>query len=362
MAALTVSLMEKVTAHPTGGVEDVKTLYQALDAVDGVDADLAWIGRDIPSLAQRLQGGVPLEAQRAGYFLEHRRIETYLEELGPDIILTQTQPSYAAVRYAEENDATVVLFLRAYELLYHGGYNRHGSNLASRLANAVIRPFNRHRSDHCLDHADVRVANSGFVRDEYARHAGASSTVVTPPIDPEQYRVEDHGDSILHVNPARKKGIRTTMAVARQMPDQEFLVCGAPARDDIRRELERIDNVTLLGYIDDIRDAYRRSKLVLMPSQWPEPFGRVPIEAGISGIPTICSDRGGLPEAVGDDRLVVREDRPEAYVRTLRSVLDDYGSYADAAEQHAREHTVDAALASLQDAINSGTDRDIDWR
>ena len=54
----------------------------------------------------------------------------------------------------------------------------------------------------------------------------------------------------------------------------------------------------------DPRDFYRVSRVVLMPSLWRESLGRVPIEAMANGIPVLASDRGALPETLGDAGFV----------------------------------------------------------
>jgi len=41
-----------------------------------------------------------------------------------------------------------------------------------------------------------------------------------------------------------------------------------------------------------------------MPSLWRESLGRVPIEAMANGIPVLASDRGALPETLGDAGFV----------------------------------------------------------
>jgi glycosyltransferase involved in cell wall biosynthesis len=42
----------------------------------------------------------------------------------------------------------------------------------------------------------------------------------------------------------------------------------------------------------------------LMPSLWRESLGRVPIEAMANGIPVLASDRGALPETLGEAGFV----------------------------------------------------------
>lgn len=76
------------------------------------------------------------------------------------------------------------------------------------------------------------------------------------------------------------------------------------------------------------------ARVLLMPSRWPEPFGRIPVEAGISGIPTLVADRGGLPEAVGVPGLVAQEN---TWRESVEQVLSDIGMYRKKVKQAAEE-------------------------
>jgi glycosyltransferase involved in cell wall biosynthesis len=295
----------------------------------------------VPSFTHRYEHALPLEVQRAGYYLERRRVERELRRVNPDFILTQTQTGYPAVRYGDNHDATVILFLRAYELLYDEAYTHRGNRAASKAVNAVFRPINKRFADYCLQHADVLVANSGFVADAYEQWCGRRPEHIIDFVDTDSYRVSETGDAILHVNPCQKKGIDVTLNVARRLPDHRFIVTGTPETAEIEEAMANLENVEHVGYVDDIRNVYRQAKLVVMPSRWPEPLGRIPIEAGISGIPTVAADRGGLPEAVGDGGVLIESYQADAYVDAIQTVLDDYDRYSAAAAQHAATLDVD---------------------
>lgn len=47
-------------------------------------------------------------------------------------------------------------------------------------------------------------------------------------------------------------------------------------------------------------DMMYSAKAVVMPSVWPEPFGRIPVEANRLGVPAIASDRGALREIINE--------------------------------------------------------------
>ena len=70
--------------------------------------------------------------------------------------------------------------------------------------------------------------------------------------------------------------------------------------------------------LEQLYKSMSRARAVIMPSVWPEPFGREPVEANRLGTPAVVTNRGGLPETVvdGETGLVV-EPNPEALARAL---------------------------------------------
>jgi glycosyltransferase involved in cell wall biosynthesis len=52
------------------------------------------------------------------------------------------------------------------------------------------------------------------------------------------------------------------------------------------------------GWSDELPGVYNAIDLLAVPSHWPEPFGRVSVEAQACGTPVVCSDAGGLPETL----------------------------------------------------------------
>src|SRR5206468_7377438 len=48
-------------------------------------------------------------------------------------------------------------------------------------------------------------------------------------------------------------------------------------------------------------DYFALTRILVVPSVWKEPFGRVAAEAMINAIPPLVSNRGSLPQVVGGD-------------------------------------------------------------
>jgi len=104
----------------------------------------------------------------------------------------------------------------------------------------------------------------------------------------------------LFVNPAAVKGIDFLMELAKKMPNENFLICGNWGSS---APLNLPKNVQSLSRQNSLSPIWPRVKGLLMPSQWEEAFGRMPLEAMAHGAVVIASQRGGLPESVGTGGL-----------------------------------------------------------
>jgi glycosyltransferase involved in cell wall biosynthesis len=108
-----------------------------------------------------------------------------------------------------------------------------------------------------------------------------------------------------------------------------------------------------MGWVKDMKGAYGRARLLIGPSIWPEPFGRVFIEAAASGIPSVASARGGIAEAVGEGGILIDDIFDiNRWVEALRHFEDPdtYAAYRENARENARNFT---AQASLEQFIRS---------
>lgn len=90
------------------------------------------------------------------------------------------------------------------------------------------------------------------------------------------------------------------------------------------------ENIRMHGQLDYEKTLKKISeaKVLVAPSLWEEPFGRVALEALMLGIPVICSESGGLSEIV-DHKMngLVVKSTPQKVSSALRHVLSHYGQY-----------------------------------
>ena len=182
---------------------------------------------------------------------------------------------------------------------------------------------------------DVLFTASQFARADLSRRFGRDSHVLYPPVDVESYRTPRREECVTMVNPIPVKGVEIALALAEALPRQEFLFVEGWGTDPaVVERIERLPNATYLRKQLDMRAVYARTRVLLVPSQWQEAFGRVVVEAQASGIPVIASRTGGLPEAVGAGGILVDDYRnPASWLTALQGLLEDPSARRDLSEK-----------------------------
>ena len=97
-----------------------------------------------------------------------------------------------------------------------------------------------------------------------------------------------------------------------------------PAQEDLIASLGIAGWIESLGTLPDgeLADLYRTSDVLVMPSLH-EGFGLPILEAMASGTPVVASNRGSLPEVVGDAGLMVEPEDIEAIADAVIRLTTD---------------------------------------
>jgi len=231
-----------------------------------------------------------------------------------DLVMTQGNLAPVCVQTAQNRDIPSFYFVRSLLITGYGQYDFHKCTVANVIqcdfGAKVQYPFLRETADahrRAVKNAETVIANSSFVANSIAERYGVEPEIIYPPIQFKDYCVEKSGNQIVMINPRTKyKGGDIFLDLATEWSEEEFLIVGNMYKE-MRRQIAEMDNVDTLGWCDDMREAYRRAKVVVVPSRYEEPFGRVAAEPMVSGIPVVVSNRGGLPEVVGDAGEVVSD-------------------------------------------------------
>ncbi|WP_162145131.1 glycosyltransferase family 4 protein [Kineococcus radiotolerans] len=123
--------------------------------------------------------------------------------------------------------------------------------------------------------------------------------------------------------------IRALAHVRRSFPEVHLEIAGTGSyQEDLVRMVEDLglgEHVRFLGQLDldGVADLYARSRVVAMPSVWPETFGKAGVEALSVGRPVVASGVGGVFDWLEHEvnGLIVEpgdvEDLSEALLRVL---------------------------------------------
>lgn len=109
---------------------------------------------------------------------------------------------------------------------------------------------------------------------------------------------------ITMINPSLEKGAALALQIANQskaqFPNLTYLMVESRSgQTDVEGYINNanlLQNVWWVQRQRDMKQVYRRTALLLVPSLWFEAAGRVVAEAQLSGIPVLATDSGGIPE------------------------------------------------------------------
>ena len=117
---------------------------------------------------------------------------------------------------------------------------------------------------------------------------------------------ERHPQYVTFINPEASKGSYVVARIAQELavrrPDIPILVVEGRRKAQTLKQLglEHLPTLRMMPNTSDPRQFYGVTKIMLVPSLWNESFGLAAAEAMANGIPVLASNRGSLPEIVGD--------------------------------------------------------------
>jgi glycosyltransferase involved in cell wall biosynthesis len=191
--------------------------------------------------------------------------------------------------------------------------------------------------------ANLIIANSNWIK-KTIKVSSKPITVVYPPTISNRYEVKKTGNSITLINMNENKGGKLFWQLARLLPSYNFIGVKGAYGKQVEYE-KKLPNVTILDNTPDIQEVYKESRIVLMPSNY-ESWGRVAIEAGCSGIPTIASPTPGLKESLDYAGIFADVDNVADWVDAIKMLdnKENYKKYSELSKKRSEEVTNDFYL------------------
>jgi len=152
---------------------------------------------------------------------------------------------------------------------------------------------------------------SRYLTGVYGDKIGLVSTPLEPPLDwSTVVAPSDSRAFVTFVNPAPHKGLflfaRLADMLGSRRPDIPVLVVqsgqsGGSLNNIPGIDFSRYPQVMAAPPVQTPREYFALTRILLVPSIWEEPFGRVAAEAMVNGIPPVVSNRGALPDVIDGD-------------------------------------------------------------
>ncbi|MET9964897.1 glycosyltransferase [Streptomyces sp. NPDC006356] len=206
-------------------------------------------------------------------------------------------------------------------------------------------------------HPHYGLAVSEFVLRQAPQTDGTRLAVLYPPFAPPQpsSHVSRTG-SVLMVNPIPAKGSDLLHQLIRVMPEQHFTL--VEGWWNTAAQFAAYPNVTFVPRVYDMSPLYRGHRLLLVPSTVEDAFPRVIIEAALHGTPSIGTDRGGIPEAIGTTGIVLPHTAgPQVWAEAIRAAgHETLGEQARQQAAHlARPRLPDLETLGIYPAANASS-------
>ncbi|MFQ9193298.1 MAG: glycosyltransferase family 4 protein [Candidatus Gastranaerophilaceae bacterium] len=274
-------------------------------------------------------------------FKMNKDVRKVVDMIEPDIIHTQNlvSMSYWIWKYAKSKNMPVVHTLRDYWLLdpttnigqtseplvkYFRKYHRY---MSDNYVTMVTAP-----SDRTLEIFKDNNYFSGCPAVRVVNAIPLNYELLTECLKEKSERDENKISFIFAGHLSENKGIKILInAFLKSNTEASLIICGTGELEEWIRE-KKDKRIIMLGRLrqQDLFEQYRKADVQIVPSVWEEPFGRIVIEAAQYGLPTIGSNRGGIPEIikqlqygvvydVSEDRLIelIKKYSNREYLRKI---------------------------------------------
>ena len=262
------------------------------------------------------------------------RALAFLDAFQPDVLLVYGGRRYeqSMLLQARKRGIKTIFYL------VHAGYNK-------------IEQFT---------HVDLIVTDTQATQDLFAQRFGFDAKVIgkfiEPPVRSPSPRPANY---VTFVNPSAEKGVtlflRIAELAAQVAPSMRFLVVESRSSLSVAEQrtglsVDRFRNIKRVGLQRDMSDVFAATRVLLVPSLWHDSGPRVVVEALALGIPSVVSNRGGIPELVGNAGTIIDPPAPLVadhwlvpplsdaipWVEAIRILLEDEVAY-DACRRMALE-------------------------
>lgn len=265
-----------------------------------------------------------------------KQLKRILEQVQPDIVHTQNFFPTALLKCVKKRGISTVHTLRDYFMLDP----KSNLNASPKMIVVLHRLYQRFYLDRYLDvvTAPSEIILKRHVERDFFKTCRTKviHNAVRLNIEETSCYIEgkkNRTDKTVHFLYAGRlvklKGIDLLLTTFREirLDHIRLTVCGSgPLQDDVEQVCAQDTRICYKGQLSatDLSKEYVAADVVIVPSLWEEPFGRIVIEAAQYGNPVIGSNRGGVTEIIKHSGFgsVFAYDDAEDLQRQIRLFAD----------------------------------------
>ena len=258
-----------------------------------------------------------------------RSVLNLLKRIMPDVVLATTSTVAVAAQASKMHGVPMGAVVRAMENMPNHGWKWSAfspSGLIKYISHKVTIGW---PGENEIEYADFFIANSEFLRDKYLKEfPGKKNCIVYPSLSIQlvQSEFSKKIKSVMMVGVSEEKGFNIFCSLAGQFPELEFHAIGDRSLPAGTTRDSR--GVSVHGWYADPVPFIDSVDLVLVPSVWEEPFGRISLEAMFRKKYVLVSGRGGLPETVTKiDELIVYSNAYEDWCDRIFDLVKNPEKY-----------------------------------
>ena len=276
-------------------------------------------------------------------------IHRLVRDINPDVINIHLPVPFLADLVAFFSRGAPVI------VTYHcGSMKGHGFML-----NRLVDLYERLILPLTLNNARRIVCTSEYVRQGFLRRYAGKSVTISPGVDTSMFTKRTNRPdekSVIFVGDFRTglKGLDQLREAIRLVPGATLHVVGRGPRID---SPGTVYHGELHG--NDLVARIHASQILVLPSDWPEAFGMVLLEAMACGVPVIGTDIGGISEVIrnGEDGLLVTPGGAKPLADAISYIINNPGeaeeyaakAYGKVMASYRWEKIIEKYLAEISD-------------
>ncbi|MDA0207929.1 MAG: glycosyltransferase [bacterium] len=180
----------------------------------------------------------------------------------------------------------------------------------SMLKTAMLELIRRRTQQDYLHYVDTFIVGSRFMEEVLVKNGFPQSSIEHIPLFADSsipVRARKVKREVLYIGALeRNKGIETLLAAMREIPQLTLRIAGSGQLEaEFKSRYTKSKRVIFEGQVQSKRlaELYSQAMMLVVPSEWHEPFGLVAVEAMRAGVPLVVSDMGALPEIVQEGKV-----------------------------------------------------------